>query len=742
MKVKSLPSVGLTLAVTFATVTVFAADSHDYASYYQYVGTTTVSGGRPAADDWNPREETMSSEHSYFVPSTKTLTSSTSNGAQGGEWPSKEFAVQGRLKISVSSNVANAPTFSGLAVCAGGSIYLPSVNSGINGDTIEMRGTRESPARIYSDQEFAGGSTKYPVVNPALICFDADAVGVLEHTVAADDGDDLKHGFYLGGVRDYSGTLVVKGAHTWARPKSSTSTFDLDGTLELADGGNFMAIGVNPTIGNLIVGGGSTFEIAQGCLAFVTKSLQVAEGGKIRVANTFGEWEVGVSSVPVKFLTFGPDVERPDDYGEIVEVVPPANAKGGLPSLVFSENELPDGSVEVSVAYREIVQIKATSSGRTPCSPTRPDYSMLTDYQEGGENGISPQKDYYTENTLVCQDGAYVFPGHSLTVAARLSSYGCEFSCGNLYLVSGGAITQPNWGNTTTVAGKLHFKGGSVVIGTNKTTERGVSLLCDIDGSSDMQVARGGSGDDNPEVPAALVLGGDNRAFSGKILMAAGNSILRVKTRDSLGGPLAEPAADGVSIGDKGTLELDFDADAVVADVTRGWMFGGTSVLSTGASSIKVLAPVTIAEAGTLTKKGAKNLSVASVRGNALVLSEGTLSAATSNAFVGLSSLTFAEGTAFVVDASETDVGLRASGADFSTTALTVPVGGTAVEFASIPEDGCSCAVATFATASEADKFVLKRPRGYTVRRAVEQTGDKFLLRATIEKSGLVLIFR
>lgn len=76
-----------------------------------------------------------------------------------------------------------------------------------------------------------------------------------------------------------------------------------------------------------------------------------------------------------------------------------------------------------------------------------------------------------------------------------------------------------------------------------------------------------------------------------------------------------------------------------------------------------------------------------------------------------------------------------------TTRCCTVRAGGVTVEFVDVTQP-MTLAVATFATAADAEKFVFKSPRGYLVQRTVELVGDKFVLKATLEKKGLVLFVK
>ena len=720
----------------------FAADTHDYSSYVTLKGsagsTITVDGGYPGPALWDPEGE-MTDGKSYLVPANVTLKSSTKAGQAGGTWPGDELAVAGNLQMTVSSQWTYAPTIPHLALLPGARVFFPSKLSAISGTTLDIRGTTDNPSVILGQFAYDSDSTQFPRISTTLTCTDTDGALVFCRSAV---GDDLPaHAFYVKKVENYKGAIVVDGDNAWLRTWSDT--FVVDGTLELRNGGSFYADTQSPTVGSLVIGSGSTVKLAKGKAITVRERLQVAEGGKIELANPFGDWTFGPSPspTPVKFLTLGANVERPVDYGKIVEVAPASDATGAIPSLVFAEQVQEDGSVDVTVTYREVVKVGKTANNTTPYHPTKPTYTMLSDYVEGGENGIWPDKDYYTENSSYCQGGAYTFPGHSLTVvgSSKVLCYGCVFTCSNLCFVSG-VVSQPNCGNTTYLAGKLHLQRGSVEFGANQSDFRGgVVLSCDIDGTTDLRMTRAVSSDDL-NYRSSVTLSGDNTAFSGKFIFDAANAELRVAKKESLGGPIAESAADGVSIADTSALKLNLSEDTMFDDLTRGWTFGGASTLAAGDGfAVKVLSPITVED--TLTKTGACALEVGDVNGGTFVVSAGALGAAKADAFADLANLTFGEAASFAVDVTATDEALKASGADFSATTLTVPAGGVPVVFDGVTGDA-AVVVATFAAAADAEKFVLRRPRGFTVKRSVEEAGGKFVLKADIAKSGVVLVVR
>lgn len=727
------------IACLSATVTV-GADTHDYDSYIKLVGKPTVTTHWPTAELWNPQGEMTSSGY-YLIPAGQTLTCSSNAGTPSdGPWPAAEIAVAGTFKSSTSGGRQNTPETAHLALLPGGRLLGNAGYSTFTAETLDIRGTTEKPSVIeYTYKRDSDAPNLFFKINSVLTSSDPSSAVKFINT-AASDIDWRQRATRVSGVRDFAGTILVEGAQAWLRPETTATEFDIAGTLELKDGGNFLTESVSLSVGTLKIGSGSVCEIGKGCVLTVTRAVELAEGARIQIANPFGDWEVGTPPASVKIATFGPAVTRPSDYRTIFDFPQPDNAVGGIPDLVFTETANPDGSVDVSVGYREVVKFSNTTSATTPFQQSEtPDYSRLSD-----KSPISSEKDYYASdvNVYVCncpETSLYAFQGHSLTIAGttgKLAVYmGITFDCAHLYL-AGSNIRQQNANQWARFDGRLYAQGGKVAF----AGKAGVEILSDICGSSDLTMYRdSGISGENQEATSRLFLKGDNSEFSGRFLFGSFEgeetadhpSELHIWNKANLGGALPAFAADGVLIADG--CSLIYNGDSVVFDeLTRGWTFEGASAIeSIQDVTMNVQNRITIG--GTLTKRGGGTLLVADVNGGNLSVTAGTLGVTATSAFEDLASLTFADGTKFVVDAVA---------ADLSATAITAPLTGVPVEFASLPETDATVEVATFATAAEAEKFVFVRPKNYRVERVVEEIGGKFVLKAKICKLGLILIFQ
>ena len=373
---------------------------------------------------------------------------------------------------------------------------------------------------------------------------------------------------------------------------------------------------------------------------------------------------------------------------------------------------------------------------------------------------ISPDKDYYTTKYIYTAN-PYVFPGHSWSVGGRVTQYnGGTITATNLFFLSGA------WFRQMSANGSLYLKGIATLYGNLNFRTHGSGAMyieSDLSGSGDMILSLDIKYVDpakETKWAGTVELSGDNSDYKGRFLVGCGkvptspseegmsNQTLRVSAAKNLGGALDAFTFDSLKVADTCTFSVTDSATFEAAN--RGWclMDGSTISISAGKT---VNVKETVAFGGTVTKSGAGMLvlggpskaydaendaPVEMPNGAALVVASGALGATVTDAFAGLSSLTFDAGTKYVVSAAND------SGVDLSAVALTTPEGGVPVEFTDIPESGASITVATFATAADAAKFVFVKPRGYMVKRTVNNIDGKFVLSAEIAKGGLILLFR
>ena len=626
---------------------------------------------------------------------------------------------------------------------------------GVAGQPVEVHHAygNSKTAEILMHEKWDGDADAYMVMrrkrgtdevttNGVFRCYNADAWtdyrGTLEIT-----GPLLE--YVTGYDFKIPGSVVLTNGASLALNKSQGAAEF--GTLEVY-GPAVCSFGelASATVGDLVLHDGVTQTLSKKMTSFVvTNSMVLGDGARIRpTANLLGSWKTGDPPAPVKLMTFGPKVTRPTDYSQVFDIQLPSNANGGVPNLVFSEAEQADGSVDVYYTYREVVTFTSNAGyNQSPFNPVSPVYSSLSD-----PNPISSEKDYFTNGKIVTVHGGdYEFVGHSLTVSGgKLSIYNSlKFTCADLYL-TGGWIGPQKVGGAAKFYGKIHAQGGSLAIGGG---DKSVNFIySDIDGADDLAVVRGGVSDDVVgDQLGILELHGDNSGFSGRLAFgnhAGTNGVLKVWNKDNLGGARDDFAADALSIAD--TCALNLCGTNEVFDVlSRGWMFEGESAVQVGAMEVSatVLCPVTVT--GTLTKKGTGRLVVASVAGESstvLDVAEGELQGCSANAFAGLPSLTFENGTKLVVDAATADVDLKVKGLDLTAVALTVPQGGVPVVFESV-SNGVEIAVATLASEADAAKFAFVKPWGLAINRSVVPTDDgKCVLKARFFVPGLAIILR
>lgn len=259
-------------------------------------------------------------------------------------------------------------------------------------------------------------------------------------------------------------------------------------------------------------------------------------------------------------------------------------------------------------------------------------------------------------------------------------------------------------------------------------------------------------------------LRGDNSDWTGSVHVGCGKSAssgeaftnvtMRISDPKSLGAGLPAFRFDSLKVAR--TCSAFVTETATFAAANRGWclMNGSTVEVADGKTAV---VNETVTFGGTVTKSGAgtwvlggtakfydaaNDTAVDTPNGETLKVAGGAIGVASSDALLGLTNLDFADGTGFAVDASSADAAFKASGADLSQMTLTTPADGVQVEFLNVTQPG-EVAVATFASEADAARFVLKNPRGYVAERIVEPTaGGKWLLKADLSKTGLILLFK
>ena len=743
------------------------ADTHDYSNYAKLKASQTVTDGWPAAEKWNPAGG-MTGEGYYLIPSEISLTTKTGNSGVGvgGIWPMAELAIQGTFAATASGSRDQVAVTPRLALCAGGTIALKSAYGTIKGGdsgTIDIRGTKDNPSRF--TYEYTSPNDKpryYAQVLSTLTASDPEAVVKFVRT--ATDGWDVQRAYRVEGFGDYLGSVIVEGEHTWLRPETTATEFAIGGTLELKDGGNFYVDTVSPTVGALKIGSGSSVVLVGGHSITISNALEIADDAYIAVSNVattafvYDDGENEPPQFPV-FSFCGAEAAAAVDRDALFAAILRSGLTfrktlaSGMPRLKLTESPRADGGVDFFVSHEPIVsQLKNCLAAKGPYG-----YDMYEEYLSDGQ-AISPLKDYYSDNNIYF-DSPYVFPGRSLTISGLIGFYSGEvFKTDDLFVLSGAWFRQMS----TNPSGYL--RGKAQLLGKLECRVHGSSAMfleSSLSGPGDLLVAFDAAKAAEKEETAArgcVELSGTNTAWTGRTLVGCGraatgdvgltNLTLRVSDSQNLGGGLEAFVFDSLKVAD--TCTFSVTDSTVFAAANRGWCLMDGSTVSVSADKT-VAVNETVTFGGTVTKTGAGTLvlggpskaydaendsPVDTPNGAELVVAAGGLGASATDAFVGLSSLTFAAGTKYVASAA------NASGADLSAVALTVPADGVPVEFTDIPENGACIAVATFAAAEEAAKFVFVKPRGYTVTRSVVEVDGKFVLRVDIEKGGLLLLVR
>ena len=171
---KSMGGIAVFVVAWAISLVAIAADTHDYSTYIRLRSSTTCNGGWPAADKWNPQGEMTDSGY-YLIPSSVTLTSSTtgSAGPDGGTWPGMEIAIQGTFSVQASNDRTKAAVTPRLALLSGGKLTFGNyAYSTVNGNTLDIRGTSDNPSSI--EYRYATSSDRYNYYPQLNIAFTGD----------------------------------------------------------------------------------------------------------------------------------------------------------------------------------------------------------------------------------------------------------------------------------------------------------------------------------------------------------------------------------------------------------------------------------------------------------------------------------------------------------------------------------------------------------------------------------------
>jgi len=614
MKTKAMIAGAIAVACAIDAV---AADTRDYSTYIKLKADTDLTaevGGWPAANKWNPEGE-MTDEGYYLIPSGKTLMSRTNtaytnkNGVvyqPGGTWPMAEMAIQGTFSVTASGGRNRAAVTPRLAFLPGGKIAVTSAYGTIKGDTLDIRGTAANPSLITYNYATSNDKSSYYALLDIAFTGDADGVVKFSYTGTGENYSIFQRAFRVtNGFANFLGTVIVDGANTWLRPQTSSTTFDIGGTLWVTNGANVYIDTVSPTFGSLVLASNATLRLAGQKFVTVTNFFSMAEGAKIQVdsiATTAFTYDTGDGysppEIPVLSVCGAANAAAVDRDALMATIKANSGVfkntiSDDVPRLVLVESARADGGVDFKISHTPVVkQLKGCGSGTGPYGNNQYE-GFLSDGQE-----ISPDKDYYVPQLSVYFGSPYTFPGRSLTIYLAAGGR-------NIGFYSGDDITIPDLriiGENVNSRFRQMAKDGGAKLRGNAAFY-GFSNFR-VQGSGVFRLMSALSGDgiicetlDIEKIKergsawlGTLSVEGDNTNFAGKFFVGCGraasdaegltNLTLRVASAASLGGACEAFTFDAVKIADACTL--DITNTATFNAVNRGWclMDGATVKIS------------------------------------------------------------------------------------------------------------------------------------------------------------------
>ena len=584
-----------------------AVDTRDYNAYIKLKANTTLEyevSGWPTADKWDPEGE-MSDSGYYLIPSGKTLTTKTKNTSScppGGTWPMAELAIEGTFTITANGTRDKAAVTPRLALLPGGKIVLNTAYSTLNGDTLDIRGTAANPSIVNSAITLGDDNTKYfPQLN---IAFTGDSDAVVKFTRTTTQGDDFQRAFRVdGGFADFFGTAIIDGPHTWLRPETTATTFDIGGTLWVTNGASVYVATVSPTFGSLVMASDTTLRIASGRAVTVTNAFKIAEGATIIFADASllkKDYRTGTDHSPtgITFISVcGAANAAAVDRAVLFNAVKAGSEQylyeGAIPRLKLVESVREDGGVDFKLSHEPFVA-QTTSCGANASPYTKGNYDYLSDGQE-----VSSEYDYVTlkdKSVYFNTTTPYEFPGKSWTIVGGSQPVG--FYSGDKMIVEDLRLLDGAWFRQMSKDKNAYVEGAATLYGTVNFRVFGSNTFwvrANLSGVGDIIVTL-----DVDKIiytscanyRGRLELSGDNSDWSGRVWVGCGRSAtakegltnltLRVTSAASLGGAREAFTFDAVKIADTCTLAITetgtFDA------ANRGWclMDGSTVSISSG----------------------------------------------------------------------------------------------------------------------------------------------------------------
>ena len=424
-----------------------------------------------------------------------------------------------------------------------------------------------------------------------------------------------------------------------------------------------------------------------------------------------------------------------------------------FPSVELRVNEKNDLAV-LELVQRQVVQSKVADDYGYGYSKQNFEFptSMTNKQAWSNSNLPMPTIDYIAAEHLnaappsLCTDGAYTFPGASLTV--KNSKVFCEaaheFTIPVLRLENKAQfwpLGEQYDDATAYVKGRIHvlptekLDDGPIIRVRRQST---VDIEAELTGTGCLQVQPNA----NDSTDSVIVFDHDNSAFPGKIRIQANTytnydfatgQTLVLKAANNVGGPLDAFTADALVIRRYSTLEVT--NDLVFATANRG--------LTVENAQIKVGANATftfandITYAGSLVKVGAGRLVLGGTAlgsKKTLTVEEGTLAVTTDTALDGVA-VTFTGGALAVNPATAGDCGVKGSFSGSLPVAFDLPADEGVHRYSGV-------AVCTVPGSADVTPTAVRIPRHrVTFAWRNNADGTKTLL-ADISQAGLAIILR
>lgn len=548
-------------------------------------------------------------------------------------------------------------------------------------------------------------------------------------------------------------------------------------------------------------------------LAINLKSLSLSDGAGVSVPSPSSAKKASITTVKTEYSQEGdhfvyfwdnPDyvfgnsnvkireiMKVPAAYGSVLDASKFNDIRGVLKEkaavqgMGISKQKNADGTYSLVLAYGTNVVFQTASDARPAAHNVN--YGTVLTNAAAWSSGVAPDKagpdvmystagktDLNAPHVTDCAD--YTFPGAGWYICNGSTVWlaGDVHRMNNFHFLSGSMMQA--FGYSRTVYGDFHVNGDDPENGLVTFITRWSAphwYYMNISGGGMVYILPWAD-PNNYHVDTYLL--GDNSGFRGKFRMLQTSGVadaahggyvyptddhpltIFVNEGKSLGGPMPEVTADGVTFTDYAILAT-YQKDVVIDEATRGFTFLGFASVNTVTNSITIKSPLCIN--GRLRKIGANTLALGcettvgtGVGSNLLQVVAGTLKPMSVNCLNGVA-VNFASGTKLALDAATDDADFATYGfVDGCENAVTVedvalPVSVT-LPFAAVEGrksvEQAICTVPDAVAQSLKSKFVLDRARGYSCKVDTRPaTGEHFGLTtvfATFEPKGITIIVR